>query len=140
MEPLRLPPVPAPNGVRAVSPCTVLTWRDVDAERVGGELDGGGFEAVARRPAGEVDVDRAGWFDADGRAFAAAVGHAAGGRLDVARGADAEVATCGARRSLLGAEPVVVDDVECHVERFEWRHVGELHPVCVRVRQLVLSQ
>ena len=40
---------------------------DVDAERVGRELDDGRLEAVARGAAGDVDVDLAGGLDADRR-------------------------------------------------------------------------
>ena len=45
--PLRLPCVPAPYGVTAVSPWIVDDVVDVGAERVGGQLDDGRLDAVA---------------------------------------------------------------------------------------------
>src|SRR4051812_6197501 len=44
---------------------------DLDAERIGGELDDGGLEAVAARTAGDVHVDLARRLDADRRTFGA---------------------------------------------------------------------
>ena len=98
IEPLRLPPVPAPKPVTAVSPWMVRDVVDVDAERVGGELDDGGLDAVPGRAAGDVDVDLARRLDADRRRLGARSTPKPGRRrLDVVREPDAEVAAARAR-------------------------------------------
>ena len=71
IDPLRLPAVPAPKPVTAVSPWIVLTSSMFDAERVGGELHDRGLDAVPGRAAGDVDVDRARRLDADRRRLGA---------------------------------------------------------------------
>ena len=50
------------HGGIALDRCNVV---DVGAERVGGQLDNGGLDAVAARAAVHVDVDLAGRLDAD---------------------------------------------------------------------------
>ena len=85
---------------------------DVDAERVGGELHGRGFEAVAGRPAGDVHVDLARRLDTHRRALGGEVPHPGRCRLDVAARADTEVTAGGAGLGLLAAERVVVEQRE----------------------------
>ena len=109
--PLRLPWVPAPYGVTAVSPWMVDDVVDVGAERVGGQLDDGGLDAVAGRPAVDVDVDLAGRLHPDRRALGGQVSGRGAGRLDVRREAESEVAALGQGVGLFLAEAFVVKDL-----------------------------
>ena len=106
IDPLRLPPVPAPKPVTAVSPWIVLTSSMSHAERVGGELDDGRLEAVPGRAAGDVHVDRARRLDADRRALGRVDAEARRRRLDVVRdarrrgsGRAARASACSARKA-----------------------------------------
>ena len=100
IPPLRLPPVPAPNGGERGVALDRRHVVDVDAERVGGELHDGRLDAVSGRSTRHVDVDltrtaRCGSSPPRSPKYAAA----GRGRLDVAStGPDTEVATLGARR------------------------------------------
>ena len=85
IDPLRLPAAPAPKPVTAVSPWIVLTSSMFDAERVGGELDDRGLDAVPGRAARDVHVDRARRLDADRRRLGRVVAEARRRRLDVVR-------------------------------------------------------
>ena len=50
IDPLRLPPVPAPYGGERGVALDGVDVLDVHAQRVGGELDHGGLDAVAADP------------------------------------------------------------------------------------------
>ncbi len=92
----------------------------VDAECVGGELHGGGLEAVPRGATGEVHVHLAARLDADRRTLSAIEAHAGRGRFDVAAGSDAEEAALAPRRGLFTPETLVVEPLERGFEDLAW--------------------
>ncbi len=137
--PLRLPWVPAPYGVTAVSPW-IVDVGDVGAQRVGGQLDHRRLDAVAGRSSVDVDVDLAGRLHPDRRTLGAEVPGRGTGRFDVGREPQPDVAAGVQRVLLLLAESLVVEDFDGLLERIRGCDVLIGHAVGVEVRHLVATQ
>ena len=112
----RRPGTEAGEGGVALNRGNVL---DVGPEGVGGELDHRGLDAVAGRPAGDVDVHLARGLDADGRRLGGVVAESRSGRLHVGRQADAQIPTPLAGLGLLRPERLVVQHLQRLLERLE---------------------
>ena len=113
---------------------------DVGTERVGGQLDHGGLDAVAARTAVHVDVDLAGRLHADRRALGAEMAGRRAGRLDVGREAESDVAALRQRVGLLLAEALMVEDLHGLLEGVGRGDMVVRHAVGVEVRHLVAAQ
>ena len=78
IEPLRLPPVPAPNGVSAVSPWMVWTSAMSTPRASAVSCTTVVSRLLPRRPARDVHVDLARRLDADRGAFGAVASRSPG--------------------------------------------------------------
>ena len=113
---------------------------DVGAQRVGGQLNDGCFQAVSTRAAVHVDIDLARRLHPDGATLGGQVAGRRAGRLDVGREPHAQIATLRQRLALLLAKAFVVKDFHRLLERLARGDVVVRHAVGVEVGHLVGAQ